>query len=46
MLRAGKVRRVTGKRSLYKLSDFKKVYVRLEADAPAPVAAAAREDLR
>lgn len=41
----GKIRRVTGKRSLYKLKDFKKVYVRIEDEktviaAPAVVEAA------
>lgn len=31
--RAGKIRRVTGRRVLYKLKDFKKVYVRIEDDS-------------
>ena len=40
-LSAGKMRRVPGQRILFKLKDFKKVYVRLEDDrskVPAPPA--------
>ena len=43
------MRRVTGKRSLYKLKDYKKVYVRLEAEAPireAPLATEEKAELR
>ena len=44
-LPAGKVRRVTGKRSLYKLTDYKKVYVRLQ-DSNGPVAQTTEAALR
>jgi hypothetical protein len=41
--RAGKIRRVTARRALYKLKDYKKVYVRLADDATR-VSAPRKED--
>ena len=46
---AGKVRRVTGVRTLFKLKDYKKVYVRLadvEATAPKSSGESASSSLR
>ena len=43
----GKIRRVTGQRNIYKLKDFKKVYVRIEDErTKVPAPAAERSELR